>query len=332
MAHNQDGKRGQQGFTLVELLVVIAIIATLMALLLPAVQSARESARRLQCSSNMKNLGLAIHNYISSNDRFPPAATNCDLPTVCNTNPPALARHNLFTYILPYYEQGAVFNALDWKQHWNDSTNSNNDSLTRQHLGGILICPSAPSGRENSHVTDFTTARRIDPTTSSGIGALITSGAVQSRAGGSAPNWGNVGTTWNSQWDGVMAVDAIDSANNPARRRTVRPAHVRDGLSNTFMLFEDGGKPPIYENGKPTGGLSTRFRWASPTNWMTINDFCNGSQIINCDNNSKPYSFHTGGTNLVFADGSVHFVSDFIDANTFVSLFTMNAGDIAGSY
>ncbi len=317
----------RHGFTLVELLVVIAIIALLIALLMPAVQGARESARRMQCASHMKNLGLAVQNFVASNDFFPPASTNCDSPAECNLNPPILARHSLFTFILPYYEQGNVFNAFDLKQHWNDTANSTNDSNAKQHLGGILICPSAPGSRENSHVTDFAPAHRIDPTTSGGIGSMITNGVVSPRAGGSSPNWGNTGSTWSPQWFGILPVDAY-----PSRRRMVRPANVRDGLSNTFLLFEDGGKPDVYENGKMTGGTSTRFRWASPTIWMTINDFCNGLQIINCDNNSRPYSFHPTGTNLAFADGSVHFISDSIDADTFVSLFTLSAGDIPGSY
>lgn len=328
-----------RGFTLVELLVVIAIIAVLLALLVPAVQSAREAARRINCSSNMKNLSLAIQHYVSSNEQFPPAATNCDEPSRCNISPPELARHSVFTYILPYYEQGTVFSALDLNLHWNDTTinagsGRSNDSLTRQHLGGVLLCPSAPGGRDSSHVTDFAPAFRIDPTTSGGIGALITNGTVQPRAGGSAPNWGETsGSAWSPQWLGVLQVDWIPSgAANPSRRRTVRPGHVRDGLSNTFMLFEDGGKPTVYQNGVPNGQTSTRFRWASPTIWMTINDFCNGSQIINCDNNSKPYSFHPAGINVAMADGSIQFISDLLDANTFVSLFTLAGGDIPGSY
>jgi len=297
----------RHGFSVVELLVVVTIIAILVALLVPAVQRAREAARRAACSSNMRNLGLAIQHFVTANGFFPPAATNCMDPSVCNSNPPALAQHSLFAFILPHYEQGNVFKSLDFRQHWDDTANSNNESFSKQNLGGVLLCPSAPGGRENKHVTDFAPAHRIDPTTSTGIGGLISaSGPIKPRvSGSSAPDWGN----WGNEWYGVLAVDTIDSPTS--RRRTVRPAHVRDGLSSTFMLFEDGGKPLIYKDGRPTGGTpSTRFRWASPTIWMAINDFCNDSQLINCDNNSKPYSFHPGGANTLFADGAVQHIGE----------------------
>lgn len=327
----RTARRPRHGFTLIELLVVIAIIAVLVGLLFPAVQRARESARRLQCGSNMRNLGLAIQHFVSSNGNFPPAATNCDSgkDSKCNDATPILARHSLFAFILPFYEQGTVFTAIDFTKHWNDSAN---DSVTKQNLAGILICPSAPGGRESSHVTDFAPAHRIDPTSGPpGLGSLISaSGPIRPRvAGSSAPNWGNTGSpeTWRPEWFGILPLDM-----HPDRRRTVRPAHVRDGLSNTFMLFEDGGKPTIYQNNTPTGSNATDFRWASSTIWMTINDFCNGSQLINCDNSSKPNSFHPTGANTLFADGAVQFISESIDADTFVSLFTLRAGDSAGSY
>ena len=89
-----------------------------------------------------------------------------------------------------------------------------------------------------------------------------------------------------------------------------------------------------FENGRQLNDddHNNKFRWADPTAWMAINDTCNGSQLINCDNGQKPYSFHSTGTNLAFADGSMHFVSDMIDPDVFVSLFTLSAGDVVGSY
>jgi len=317
MTRTLHGKYGTPGFTLVELLVVIAIVAALLALLTPAVQMARESARRATCASNMRNLGLAIQNYVTSHEAFP-AATDCS-GAACSQNPPPLARHSLFTYILPYYEHGNVFTALDLSRHWNSTSPSTNNSLTRQHLGGVLICPTPPGGRESSHVTDYAPMHRINPT-SSGIGPLITNGTVRPRAGGSASSWGD----WSPRWFGVLAYDQWEN-----RRRTVRPSHVRDGLSNTFMLYETGGRPVVYEQGRrATFSSDNQFRWANPGNTMVLNDYCNGSQFINCHNNSLPYSFHPGGSNIVFADGSIHFISQLIDADAFVSLFTLTAGDI----
>lgn len=142
------------GFTLVELLVVIAIIGILVALLLPAVQAARESARRVQCIDHMKNLGLAIQNFVSANQRFPPASTGKNNKA---GTPPSKPRHSCITYILPYFEQSSVYQSLDLRYHWNDTANSDNVKHSKQNLGGVLICPSAPSGRASKHVSDYVT-------------------------------------------------------------------------------------------------------------------------------------------------------------------------------
>ena len=299
------------GFTLVELLVVVAIIAILVALLLPAIQVAREAARRTQCTNNLKNFGLATHNFIAAQSKFPPAATRRRGPPPAGT-PPDPARHSYFTFLLPYIEESATYELLDFAYDWNDTASSNNETYAKQHLGGIFVCPSAPTGREDKHVTDYNPAIRID-ISSSGLGPLISAGIIddhQGAADGSAT------------WDGVLQLFQDPD------RRVVRPRAVRDGLSDTFLLFEDAGKPFCYEFGTTGTCNITRFRWASPEIWMTINDYCVQSQIINCFNNSAPYGFHTGGINLAYADGSVHFHSENMDANLFASLFTMAGKDL----
>src|ERR1700730_17563331 len=117
----RSGKRGAavastRGFTLIELLVVIAIIAVLIALLLPAVQAAREAARRVQCVNNLKQIGLAVHNYHDVVGVYPPASimhNAADLATNCSND--GLSRsHGLFTYILPYIEQANLYNAVNF--------------------------------------------------------------------------------------------------------------------------------------------------------------------------------------------------------------------------
>lgn len=314
-----------RGFTLIELLVTIAIIGILVGLLLPAVQAARESARRTQCTNHLRNMALATLNFEVAHTRFPSAAVDRD-GTPPDTVKPPVARHSGISSVLPYFEQGATFDQIDFAWDWNHPRNV---EYTKQNLGGILICPSAPAGRVQHHVTDFVAANRIvikKSASNRSLKPLIDAGLVD-RKGGAADN--------TTPWDGILQVDRvqldaawqIDSAKSD--RRIVRARQVTDGLSHTWLWFESAGKPEIYEHGMFLGedtSRNSRYRWASSETWMAINDYCGESQIINCDNISKPYSFHNGGTNIAFADASVRYYNEDIDPQTFVSLFTM-AGD-----
>ena len=131
----------RRGFTLIELLVVIAIIAVLIALLLPAVQSAREAARRAQCVNNLKQLGLALHNYESANGAFPPAGQSCNY----NTSPPSTqyvdGQWSCAARLLTYIEGGATFNAINFNLPYNDLTGANYTAASTAF--SFLMCPSS---------------------------------------------------------------------------------------------------------------------------------------------------------------------------------------------
>ncbi len=320
--------QSDRGFTLVELLVVVAVIAILVGLLLPAVQSARETARRCKCKNNMRNLALAALNYEAVQRRFPPAAQVREGKLGDDVKPP-LACHNGISFLLPHFEEGSKFEAIDFQWDWNHAKNVDQ---TKQNIGGILICPSAPEGRHRYHVTDYIAAERVDVAGTPSLEPLIQRGLIDDHSG--APDGSR-------EWDGILQVDKMVVKKNSATgewwidgdrtdRRFVKARHVTDGLSHTWMYYESAGKPLLFEGRVQVGespSSNSRFRWASQLTWMTINNFCGDGQIINCDNISKPYSFHEGGTNIAYADASVRFHTESLDPQVFVSLLTMAGGE-----
>jgi prepilin-type N-terminal cleavage/methylation domain-containing protein/prepilin-type processing-associated H-X9-DG protein len=344
----------KRGFTLVELLVVIAIIGILVALLLPAIQAAREAARRSQCVNKMKQLGLAVLNYESARKLLPYANTpNNTLST--KTGPCAgtagpvgtsngLTHHTVFSYILPYIEEQATYDQIDFTLTW-DSTATNKKNTTNLAATArdidVLLCPSTEN-RPGMFTTDYNVITRIDaPTYCTAIDATAPSKRPTDKLYG-------------------MLTDTQNSIRK-----------VSDGMSKTIMFVESAGRPNHYVKGRTLknlmweensnlkqgaglGGL-TDFQWADggilpdgsdglymvwnrteagvtmPTN---INDATLGcpmsTTVMNCDNYKSVYSFHSGGCNIVFGDGSVQFIKEDVAPDTFVSLITRGAGDSAG--
>ncbi len=286
---------GRPAFTLVELLVVIAVMGILMALLLPAVQAAREAARRMQCSNHLKQIGLAILNYEQVHGVYPPPKTR-------------RPRHNVLAFLLPYLEQGPVYQAYDFNYNWSATRNR----PARRTDIPTFLCPTAPGNRtvdgRRYHVTDYANCENIH---SMVWRPLVAGGVIAPR-----PSWYNL---FQPYWAGAS-----------------RAADVRDGLSNTFMFFECGGRPLKYlENGRRGDPLATPkepisgAEWASDEAEFWIHEVCGqGTRLFNCSNRNEIYSFHPGGANFLYGDGSVHFQSETMRTETFVSLFTRAGGDV----
>jgi len=330
------------GFTLVELLVVITIIGILVALLLPAVQAAREAARRSQCQNNLKNLTLAALQFESARGYFAPAAqTRVGYPAD-NSKPPPLARHNGITMLLPHFEQGNRFQSIDLDWDWkakggsysSEPNTKRNEKNTFQDLGGILICPSGPIDQSDRHATDYITAVRVVANGSGkSLKALVNAGALDGKNGSPAGD---------TIWDGMLQDDHLDlNPTHSTDRRRTTASQVADGLSKTWMYYEVVGKPflfglykrssdpaPRQYSGEYFQGSNSLFRWASPSTWMSINDYCGKQQLINCNNVNKPYGFHPGGILISSADGSVAFYDESIDPNVFVAHVTMAGGEL----
>lgn len=334
------------GFTLVELLVVIAIIGILVGLLLPAVQAAREAARRMQCSNNLKQLGLAALNHESTYKRLP-ASLNVEigLPPGATGQPgfpyPAIV-HSWVPPMLPYMEQSQLYDQYDLKFPWFSSplivpgTPDNQRAL--QQPVSALICPSTPAGAErrvsgtfrfganfpfiNLAVTDYATCSSINPgsITFFGYASTITQENLFSSMRPSLKG------------AGVRAALGV----NPSQAASM--AFVIDGTSNTILLCESAGRPNFY-----IGRTINNTRQLNDGGWgHHENDYgldgaikgattSPGNCIINCHNDNETFAFHSGGANHAFTDGSVRFISETVSGQVYAALITAAGGGLTAA-
>jgi prepilin-type processing-associated H-X9-DG protein len=295
--------------TLIELLVVIAIIAILIALLVPAVQKVREAANRIQCTNNLKQLGLALHQYHDANKHFPPGAVG-----PVNGVPAGAKHHGLATYLLPYVEQNNVFGMYNWTCSWFDWPNQ---PAVKQQLP-IWQCPSAEPNRlqDGSLVT-------ITPP----VVILFSGQAACADYAGSL-----------KVDSGLIATGLVDNVPNPGGvllvDDTTRIADISDGTSQTIMMAECAGRPQLWHRGTPVPNT-----WLSGGPWASRGLlYCRGATpdgsafygpcAINCTNDREVYSFHPGGANILFADGSVHFLRESLGIRIFARLVTRAGGEV----
>lgn len=307
MASKSSPRPGRyRGFTLIELLVVIAIIAILIALLLPAVQSAREAARRTQCKSNMHQLAIAFHNYHDVHSMFPFSSTR------------RRPRHNWGAFILPHIEQSNVWRIYDFDKHWFDPVNE--EAIKTQIP--VFKCPSVPGrGSKLDRVrtgilaapSDYSPPTRLTP-------IFIESANLQFRSPEGA----------------LMPGECVPIS------------EILDGTSQTILLMECAGRPDHWIRGKRgpdesspghgnfpvIGGRVRGAGWADHVNSIPLHSFTRdglrvpGPSLINATNNNEPFSFHPGGVNTAFCDGSVRFVEESIDPTVLAALVTRMGGEV----
>lgn len=316
--------RRQRGFTLIELLVVIAIIAILIALLLPAVQQAREAARRTQCKNNLKQLGLAFHNYHDVHRQFPPASTSR------RAGGPSYQFDTddgwpLMVMLLPYFDQGPLYDQLD--------------------PGALPFVPH--SAANMTDVNDYTTA---NGGTQEALLTTVIPGLLCPSAPGSNVNrfQNNLGTT--------MYMASINIAIWPGGNtiKSVKIGDMLDGTSNTFLAGERAlMDQPFLSIGASWGNYrpcASRIQFVSPHSPMNTPFDGSHDATLNCyvSNNSANVtrgvasSVHSGGTQFLLADGTVRFVSENIEANPAIpntggnfiyqNLFNIDDGNTIGEF
>jgi prepilin-type N-terminal cleavage/methylation domain-containing protein/prepilin-type processing-associated H-X9-DG protein len=298
----------RRAFTLVELLVVIAIIGILIALLLPAIQAAREAGRRSSCQNNMKQLGLALLTYANEhNETFPSAG---------QASPAA----SWSEWVLAQLE----YNGLEKQYHYNVDWSDSSNAPVVQTLVPVFICPSAPQAAKRFQLTGTVNAAPGDYGATTAVKAMF-----YQLAGLSAP----------AVLDGGLSI----SAPTPLSKIT-------DGTAHTFLLVEDAGMPQFWTKAglqsisdSPTNstsqgvvaGVVQNSAWADPLSHCPIDGFTadglnGGTYVINVTNNHELWSFHPGGVDTVFCDGSVHFIAETTDNTIIVALATRAGNENIG--
>ncbi|MBN2022097.1 MAG: DUF1559 domain-containing protein [Pirellulales bacterium] len=308
------GTSRRSAFTLVELLVVIAIIGVLIAMLLPAVQAAREAARRIHCGNNLKQIGLALQGYHEAIRSFPPGVV-MDGPC-CGTK----TRIGWAISILPYLEMKPVFDKYNPEYYNQDPQNQD----LRETFVSVYVCPAESDGGALG-VPDTGPVSGLPFRRGSYRGNV---GRSEVGAGGACLYMAQAGTSFCPEtWRGVLHFVGKDTPFNEPESID----DVTDGTSKTLMVGEHAptthpGRATYWAN---TYGYSVATTFADGRSLLADYDACmaalNGAPSVFCKNGWK--SWHANGFMTVFADGATHFLSDSLDTSILVAMATVDNGE-----
>jgi len=342
MLHNQRYIHG--GLTLIETLVSIAIVGILLAILIPAVQAARESARKTQCQNNLKQTALALHAFHNANKNLPSPYNGTSLPYPLK-EPDLFHMHSWRAVLLPYLEQSALHDSIDWHAL---ATDRENESVATTVVSPYIcpsgVSPSANMGwglrREWQSRDDTYPVVRSDYDGLAGIWDLF-----EIRPAGNLEGnpkyirwsiWGSptfVGNQFTGTDHRVPARFDVGTLNGDlASYRAGKFSEVSDGLSNTIMLVERGGRPFHMVDGHPkVTEKNPNAIYSGQKGWSASNSFFHRLHYpdvgVNHDNRQGIYSDHAGGAYVVMADGSVTFFSESTDISTLAKMIGRSDGE-----
>ncbi|MCA9185417.1 MAG: DUF1559 domain-containing protein [Pirellulaceae bacterium] len=305
LTHSRSGNVAT-GFTLIELLVVIAIIGVLVALLLPAVNAARESARRTQCSNNIRQVGLAIINYESATRFLPHSGQGLtdDVPPKTEFNP-----QSTFALILPYLEEGTTYALIDQKVPYNAT--ESNKQLAKTVVPSF-ICP--------------TNGLRAQPVDTLGFACVDYGATIHC----------NIDPETGRPSSSAVILGALGL-------RPRRIATIKDGTSQTILMAEDTGRNEEMDSlyiDPVEGGVRKQWRWADPDNAFGVSWTVNfhlspwGGPAecpwltMNCGPNDEIFSFHPGGAHVVMGDGHVQLLGDGVHHRVLRALVSRAGAEI----
>jgi prepilin-type N-terminal cleavage/methylation domain-containing protein/prepilin-type processing-associated H-X9-DG protein len=302
---------GRRGFTLVEVLVVIAILAVLMALLLAAVQKVRETASRIACADNLRNHGVALHHFAGAHGRLPPGSVQGPFVSAGVTTE---ADHGLWPFLLPYLEQEPLAKRYRWDVAYSHPDNQPAVTVPLR----ILQCPAAEPNRAETTAED-------ERWSYGGQGACTDYGPLSVNPILADRGW----------------IDPADSFESGLPLNAmVRLTEITDGTSHTALISEDAGRPKRWLSRQSVPDqVSAGGPWASSANGISVRGSVPSEDpeaparcALNCTNDREVYSFHRSGANMLFADGSVHYLQSSLDIRILARLITRAGGEtVSGS-
>jgi prepilin-type N-terminal cleavage/methylation domain-containing protein/prepilin-type processing-associated H-X9-DG protein len=332
------------GFTLIETLVVIAILGVLVGILVPAVMKMRVSAARVECQNNFRQTALATQHYVSAQGGFPPlVAYSLGWK---KKGSPSGSIHFWTAYLLPYLDQNTLTDKYDFDQPFFANT-----AVIATPVK-VFQCPATPERDRVAVVSQWTPSHAFGVKALAVVDKFLKSSGPVKMAASDVGSYNKVSNEWKLALGypsdapdlvGVMAAapyltktqvrELLAGGTIPLQFPLTRPGDVTDGLSNSVLVVECAGGPQKWQAGQlvDPGDDAVGAGWADPGAAFTIRGDINASCLMNCSNKDAIYSFHPGGANFAFADGSARFLSSNISLRTLVALLTAKSGDVPGN-